>query len=255
MSPSPGLEIVAEKLARRTDITQHDRAAIIALPHTISRLRPSGKLIGEGAHPSHCSFILSGFAFRDKIVRSGARQITAVMLPGDFVDLPHLFLGIADQGVHAMTDLVAACIEAEPLRRLALDHPAVARALWVEASIDAAINREWIVNVGRREAIVRVAHLLCEFALRTARAGLPGDDGFELPMTQEQIGDAVGLTAVHVNRVLRALTEMGLLKREGRFYRSADWKRLQDFADFSPVYLYMEHAELAARQQGSRWAA
>jgi CRP-like cAMP-binding protein len=176
------------------------------------------------------------------------------MMPGDFVDLPHLFLGIADQGVHAMTNLIAASIEAEPLRRLAFDHPAVARALWVEASIDAAIDREWIVNVGRREAIVRVAHLLCEFALRTVRAGLSGGDSFELPMTQEQIGDACGLTAVHVNRVLRSLAEQGLVTRDGRFYGSTDWKRLEDFADFSPLYLHLNAAEPAAEQR-SRWAA
>jgi CRP-like cAMP-binding protein len=254
MPLTPGLDVVAEKLARRTSLTQQDRAAILALPHAITRLKPSGKLVREGAGPKHCSFILSGFAYRDKLVRSGARQITAVMLPGDFVDLPHLFLGIADQGVHAMTDLVAASIETEPLRRLALDHPAVARALWVEASIDAAIDREWIVNVGRREAIVRVAHLICELALRTVRAGLSGGDSFELPMTQEQIGDACGLTAVHVNRVLRALSEQGLVTRDGRFYGSADWKRLEDFADFSPLYLHLDGAEPAAEQR-SRWAA
>jgi CRP-like cAMP-binding protein len=250
----PGLDVVAEKLARRTALTEQDWAAIMRLPHVITHLRPTGRLVREGVCPLHCSFILSGFACRDKIVRSGARQITAVMMPGDFVDLPHLFLGIADQGVHAMTDLVAASIEAEPLRRLALEHPAVAHALWVEASIDAAIDREWIVNVGRREAIVKVAHLLCELALRTVRAGLPGGDSFELPMTQEQIGDAVGLTAVHVNRVLRALTEQGLVTRNGHRYGSPDWKRLEAFADFSPLYLHLDETEPAAEQR-SRWAA
>jgi CRP-like cAMP-binding protein len=252
---TPGLDVVVEKLARRTDLTQQDQAAILALPHAITRFAASGNLVREGVRPSHCSFILSGFAYRDKIVRSGARQITAVMMPGDFVDLPHLFLGIADQGVHALTPLIAASIEAESLRRLALDHPAVARAFWVEASIDAAIDREWIVNVGRREAIVRVAHLLCELSLRTTRAGLSDGDAFEVPMTQEQIGDAVGLTAVHVNRVLRALTDKGLVARDGRFYRSPDWERLEAFADFSPLYLHLDKADPAAVHQKSRWVA
>ena len=252
MPNTPGLEVVAQKLARRTDLTASDLSAIVALPHSITRLAPSGKLVREGEQPSHCSFILSGFACRHKMTRAGARQITAVMLPGDFVDLPHLFLNVVDQGVQAMTHIVAASIEAEPLRRLALDHPAVARALWVEASVDAAIDREWIVNVGRREAVIRVAHLLCELALRTARAGLPIEGGFELPMTQEQIGDAVGLTAVHVNRVLRSLTDQGLITREGRYYGSASWRQLEHFADFSPLYL---HLDPAAADPPSRWAA
>lgn len=255
MPITPGLDVVVQKLARRTDLADSDVTAILALPHAITHLEPSGKLVREGVRPSHCSFILSGFAYRHKLTAAGARQITAVMMPGDFVDLPHLFLDIADHAVHAMTPVVAASIEAEALRRLALDHPAVARALWVEASIDAAIAREWIVNVGRREAIVRVAHLLCEFALRTVRAGLPITDRFDLPMTQEQIGDATGLTAVHVNRVLRSLTEQGLIAREGRHYGSADWKRLERFADFSPLYLHLDSAESAAANPQSRWAA
>jgi CRP-like cAMP-binding protein len=110
--------------------------------------------------------------------------------------------------------------------------------LWIDTLIDASIFREWVVNVGRRNSRARVAHLLCEFSLRMEAAGLASNHHYELPMTQEQLADAVGLTSVHVNRVLKQLGEEGLISRDRRSIVIEDWKRLRETGDFNERYLH-----------------
>src|SRR6185437_9639427 len=134
-----------------------------------------------------------------KVTGNGGRQILSVHMPGEFLDLQNCLLGVADHNVQTLTRAEVAIVAAGALRRLTEAHPLVGRALWIETLIDSAVFREWIVNVGRRDAITRLAHLLCEFSLRLAGAGLASDGCYELPMTQEQLADATGLTAVHVN--------------------------------------------------------
>jgi CRP-like cAMP-binding protein len=122
----------------------------------------------------------------------------------------------------------------------------LARAMWADTLIDASIFREWVVNVGRRTSIARIAHLLCEFALRMKHAGLSSDGVYELPMTQEQLADAVGLTAVHVNRVLKELGRLGLIVRERRSITIPDWEKLRNIGDFNARYLHLDQAQQLA---------
>ena len=112
--------------------------------------------------------------------------------------------------------------------------------MWIDTLIDAAIFREWIVNVGRRDSLSRISHLLCEIALRLEEAGLAKDHTYEMPMTQEQIADCTGLTPVHVNRVLKELGRMGLIDRERRSVSILHWDRLQEIGDFNTRYLHLE---------------
>jgi CRP-like cAMP-binding protein len=112
-------------------------------------------------------------------------------------------------------------------------------AMWYDTLVDGSIFREWIANIGRRDAHTRMAHLLCEFALRLKVAGLGERDSYELPMTQEQLADATGLTPVHVNRTLRALDQEGLISRDKRAVRISDWKRLVAAGDFDSGYLHL----------------
>jgi CRP-like cAMP-binding protein len=123
---------------------------------------------------------------------------------------------------------------------VAEEHPLVARAMWIDTLIDASVFREWIVNVGQRDATSRIAHLLCEFALRLHAAGLSQERSYELPMTQEQIADAVGLTPVHVNRVLQTLGRTNLILREKRAVTILDWDALRDVGDFNSRYLHFQ---------------
>jgi CRP-like cAMP-binding protein len=184
--------------------------------------------------------LLSGYAYRHKVTGDGQRQIMAIHLPGEFLDLQNSFLGVADHNVQALTRCEIAVLPVVALQELAESHPLVGRAMWIDTLIDAAIYREWLVNVGRRNALSRLAHLLCEFALRLEQAGLAGERGYELPMTQEQLADTTGLTSVHVNRVLKELGHRRLIQRNKRAVTILDWAGLQDVGDFSSRYLHIE---------------
>jgi CRP-like cAMP-binding protein len=245
-SKNSPLVSLARKLGSRNQLDDKDVAAILALPYTRRTFEPAAYVVREGEPPKKkCSFIVSGFAFRQKLTAQGARQIVSLHMTGDLLDLQHLFLKRADHNVQALTRLESAEIERDALRALALERPAVGEAMWVDSLIDASIFREWVMNVGRRDARSRIAHLLCEFAARMDAAGLAIDGRYELPMTQEQIGDATGLTSVHVNRTLKSLTADGLVHRDKRYLTFANRERVQAAADFSALYLHLEQGEQA----------
>ncbi|WP_374942336.1 Crp/Fnr family transcriptional regulator [Sphingomonas sp.] len=235
------MSLMVRKLESRGPLDDADRAAIVALPHLRRTYEPSSYLVREG-EPARkfCSFIESGLAYRQKLTANGARQIVSIQMTGDFIDFQHLFLRRADHNVQALTRIETIDIEREALQALSSERPAVGRAMWIDALIDASVFREWVVNVGRRDARTRIAHLLCEVAVRMRAAGLASDGGFELPMTQEQVGDATGLTSVHVNRTLKSLAEDGIITRHGRYIGFADWNRIRQAADFSDLYLHLD---------------
>ncbi len=235
-----GIERMVRRLETRCALSDADRAAIRALPFTFRALEPSSYVVRDGEPPVHCALLLSGFAYRHKVTGAGARQILSVHMPGELLDLQNSFLGVADHNVQALTRVEIASVPVAALERLAEAHPCVARALWIDTLIDSAIFREWIVNVGRRDATTRLAHLLCEFALRLKAAELSRDYRYELPMTQEQLADATGLTAVHVNRVLKELQRVGVITRDRRAVEIVDWDGLAAIGDFSARYLHFE---------------
>ena len=240
MSFDPVLETIITRIESRAVLSEADRTAIRALPYTHRQIEPSTYLVREGTQRTRCAFLLSGFCYRQKLTSDGARQIVSVEIPGDFIDLQHIFLDETDHNVQALTRSNVAEIDAAALRTLALTRPAIGAALWTEMLISASIFREWIVNVGRRDAHSRVGHLLCELAVRLDLATGAKDRLYDLPMTQEQVGDAVGLTPVHVNRVLRALTQRGLISRDRRQIAILNWDALRDASDFNPRYLHLK---------------
>jgi CRP-like cAMP-binding protein len=148
---------------------------------------------------------------------------------------------VADHSVQALTEGEAAMVPRQALRALALERPALAEAFWIDTLIDAAIFREWVVNVGRRDSRARVAHILCELSLRMQTAGLAAGHRYQLPMTQEQLADAVGLTSVHVNRVLKQLAEEGVIRRDRRAIVIEDWRRMRQVGDFNEHYLHQDN--------------
>lgn len=229
-----------EKLELRARLSAADCKAFLALPNTLRTLEPASYVIREGDPPQHCSILISGFAYRQKITADGARQIISLHIPGDMLDLQNLYLKVSDHNVQTLTRAEVVFIQRGDLQRLASAHPAIERAFFIDALIDSSIFREWVVNVGRRNARARVAHVLCEMARRLDAIGMVKDNGYELPITQEQLGDAVGMTAVHVNRTLRGLEEEGLLERSKRNVKFLDWERLRDAADFNERYLHLE---------------
>jgi CRP-like cAMP-binding protein len=240
---------MVQRLERRSSLAQADREALLGLPHNVKKLAAGAHIVRDGDTPDFCTLLLSGFAYRYKITGEGGRQIISLHCAAEFLDLQNSFLGVADHSVQMLTEGELAMIPVGLLQELALTRPAIGRALWIDTLIDASIFREWVVNVGRRDSRARVAHLLCEFSLRLEAAGLAKNHQYELPMTQEQLADAVGLTSVHVNRVLKQLGEEGLIERDRRSIVIVDWKRMREVGDFNERYLH--HDAMGAREEAA----
>jgi len=233
------LRPLVRKLLNWTPLDEDDRSAILALPHSTRKLAIGQYVVREGDVPTHSCLVVQGFAMRHKIVGNGGRQITNIHMPGDMVDLQNSLLRVADHNVQTLTPTTAAFIPRDAIVQLAFARPAVGKALWLDTLVEGSISREWIANVGRRDARTRVAHILCEFAMRLEAVGLGEQCNYELPMTQEQIADTAGLTPVHVNRTLKALDAEGLTRRNRRSVIIEDWKKLTEAGDFNPTYLHL----------------
>ena len=240
---STPLQLLARKLQRHVPLDAADRLQIEALPFKLRPVEASSYLVREGDRPDHCAILVSGFAYRQKLTGEGARQILSLHIPGDALDFQHLFLGVADHNVQSLTRAEIALIPRQSLLDLARSNARIAHAILVWTLIEASIFREWILNVGRRDARTRLAHVLCEFALRLEAQRDAEKYRYELPMTQEQLADVLGLTPVHVNRTLQALEAEGLITRNRRVVTIPDWEKLRDVGDFNARYLHLEPQE------------
>ena len=234
-----------KRLDSRSPLSEADKLALLSLQHSVRKVPAGAHLVRDGEPPEQCALLLTGYAYRYKITGEGARQIVSLHMAGEFVDLQNSFLQISDHSVQTLTEADVALVPMQAIRETTLSNPNIARALWIDTLVDSSIFREWVVNVGRRDSRTRVAHILCEFSLRLEAAGLAKDHRYELPMTQEQLADAVGLTSVHVNRVLRQLGEEGLISRDRRSITIEDWQRLREAGDFNERYLHHDFVAAA----------
>jgi CRP-like cAMP-binding protein len=208
------------------------------LPFARKTYPAAGYLMRQGDRGDALSIVLDGYCYGQKDDGEGKSQIVSLAITGDSIGLEHLYLRTVDHDTRALTAVDVATVPLAVVRQIAARRPAIAQALGVHQAIRHAITREWMVNIGARDGLRRVAHFLCEFAVRSDAAGRPPEDGYELPMSQEQIGQATGLTAVHVNRMLKTLHTAGLVERSWRHVRFADWHGLRDIAGFSTDYLH-----------------
>jgi CRP-like cAMP-binding protein len=238
------LEPMVRKLEYRHRFEADDRAALLALPHKIKVLEQHDYIIRQGDRAEFSCTMLSGFCVRQKIVGNGYRQIVAIQMKGEIVDLQNSLLGTADHSVQMLTAGKIAMIPREEIVRIAFERPAIGKAMWLDTLVDGSIFREWTANIGRRDARSRVAHLLCEFSLRLKLAGLGDHTNYELPMTQEQLADATGLTPVHVNRTIKSLESEGLIDRtSARSITIGDWRKLAYAGDFQSGYLHLRSGD------------
>ena len=228
------------KLQLWMDLDEQDQRAVLTLPHSTKRLGAHQYIVRDGEKPTHSCLLLRGFAYRHKVTGDGGRQIMSIHMKGDVVDLQNSLLRRSDHNVQALTNIEVAYIPVECVRNLAFDRPNVGQAMWYETLVDASIFREWTLNVGRRDARTRTAHMLCEFAMRLKVADLGEQLDYELPMTQDQLADALGLTPVHVNRTLKALEAAELIERTRRSVKIVNWEALAAVGDFDPNYLHLE---------------
>jgi CRP-like cAMP-binding protein len=247
LSTSPLIPML-RKLEHSGVLSDPDREALLALPHILKTIEPRHFTTREGDMPTHSCLLRSGFMYRHKILGDGGRQILSIHMAGDMVDTQGWAVRQADHNVQALTRAEVAFIPQGAIQRLAFERPGIGERIWHDSLVDASIFREWIANIGRRDSKTRLAHLLCEFALRLEGAGLSPSSSWVLPMTQEQLADCTGMTAVHVNRSLRALGEQGLIHRTKRSVTIDDWKRLAAAGDFESSYLHMGEDRLGMVQ-------
>lgn len=210
-------------------------------------LADGAELVAEGDRPPDVRLFLEGWACRYKSFADGRRQILGLLLPGDLFDLNLSLLDAMDHSVVALTPLVLAEIPREAIQNLFAQSPTVALALSRDQLAQFSIQREWTLNVGRRTALERVSHLLCEIFLRLEAIGLTEGRRCTLPLNQSELADATGLSVVHVNRILQQLRSAGLLRLHGRQMELPDLPGLQRLALFNPAYLHQERraADLA----------
>ena len=234
------LQPFLDKLVSRSALGLEDRQAILGLPAHPAQVPTNHDFVRPGERVDHASFVLEGLVGRFGQNRNGARQITAVHIPADMVDLHSVVAPEACSALQALSVSTILRVPHAALRDVARRHPAVAEAFWRECVVDAAVLSEWVVNVGRRDARSRMAHLLCEVACRIESSGRQVGFGFDFPATQAQLGDMLGLTPVHVNRTLKSLGRDNIVTVRARRVEILDWERLAEIGDFDPSYLRID---------------
>lgn len=230
--------ILVRKLESIATLSKAEMRAISDLPIRIRALEARQDIVRDGDRPSHCCLILDGWACRYKLLSEGRRQILSFHLPGDIPDLQSLHLHTMDHSLATMKQATVGFIPHENLRELVADFPGVAALLWRDTLVDAASYREWMTGIGRRQAFERIAHLFCELYLKLQAIGLAGELRCPLPITQTDLADALGLTSVHINRVLKEMRGQAMVAiRSGTLMIEA-WDELLRVSEFDPAYLH-----------------
>lgn len=243
------------KLGRYADLGEADIRALEELTRRPRLKLASGDLIREGARPEAIFLLIEGWAYRYKVLKDGSRQILAYLIPGDLCDIHVFMLREMDHSIGVLGDAQVIAIPPDELMEVMKRHPAIQHALWWGTLVDEATLREWLVNIGQRDAFERIAHLFCELWLRMKVVGLVDEnEQFDLPLTQPEIADTMGLTAVHTNRMLQKLRGDDLIALGKGRLTILDPKRLAAVSGFRPNYLHLSDAEVADRRQPVRLA-
>lgn len=230
------------KLSRRDALSVVEAALLEDMPTQVRAASVGQDLIRERDRPTSSTLLMSGFCGRYNELPDGRRQITSIHVPGDFVDLHSFLLKPMDHGIVALSDCEVAAVPHARLQGFTQEQPHLTRLLWQSTLVDAAIHRQWVVSAGRRSAVEHMAHLICEIALRLKVVDLGDEKGFRLPLTQAVLGDVLGMSSVHINRVLRDLRDRGLATWRGGDVVIDDWAGLTDLAGFDPTYLRLPPA-------------
>jgi CRP-like cAMP-binding protein len=237
--PNHLLQPMITKLESISSLTEEERDAVESLPVRVQALKADHHIIRDGDTATHCCLILEGWAFRYKILGEGKRQIFSFHIGGDIPDLQSLHIPLMDHSLATMTDATVAFIPHEAVRDLTYRFPRVAAVLWRDTLVDAGIFREWMMCMGRRSAYDHLAHLFCELYLKQEAVGLAGEHRCSLPMTQADLGDATGLSNVHINRTLQEMRAKGLITLRSNTLVIQAWDELVRAAEFDESYLHL----------------
>ena len=223
--------------SRRDRLSEDEEEILEGLPRRQKDYKTGSDIIAEGSRPQESCLVLEGFTARAQHLSSGKRQLMAIHIAGDFVDLHAFLLKQMDHGVVALSPCSVVFIPHSSLRTVTETRPHLARMFWLSTVVDAAIQRAWITCLGRRSAIQHLAHLICELYLRLEVVGRAGNGRFEFPITQSELGDLLGLSNVHVNRILQELRATGIIRWRGSTVHIDNFAELIAFAEFDPLYL------------------
>lgn len=233
------------RLQVTTGLSESDRNLLANMPSTVRTFEDGECLFREGDIATRCSVLLSGFLFRQKI--AGTRnQMLGFHVPGDLPDLQTLHLPLMDHDISSSGPATVAFVTHATLKDMLANSRSLTHIFWRETLVDAAIHREWIANLGARDAIVRVAHLICELAARLEVVGLVQQNAFHIPFTQKDMAEACGISTVHINRTLQDLRGRGLISWQAKTITLLNRRELEETADFLPNYLHEHDAKLAA---------
>lgn len=227
-------------LERRDRLSAEEQAIVRGMMGKMRNIAAKQDIIREGERVTDSCLLISGYAARYNILSDGARQISAIHVPGDFLDLHSLLLGRMDHSVTGLTPCEIVLVPHDLLRGLTETHPHLTRLFWLSTLIDAAIHRRWIVTAGGFPAQGQLAHLICELYTRLNVVGLVSDYAFHFPLSQIDLADALGISTVHVNRTIKELRTQGLIQWQGGQMQILDWDRLREIAQFDAAYLDLE---------------
>jgi len=222
-------------------LSSADRAILAEVAaDRVRNFGPRIDIMREGDKPKDVHLILSGWACRYKQLEDGRRQVVSFFLPGDICDLNVFILKEMDHSIGTITSVTIADLTRQFFDEIGAGYPRIATAFWWESLVNAAIQREWTMNLGQRTASERIAHLLCEIFFRLRLAGLTHGEACDFPLTQSDLADATGLSKVHVNRTLQELRSSNLIVLKGKTLVVPDLERLMSAGLFNANYLHMD---------------
>jgi CRP-like cAMP-binding protein len=228
------------KLRARDPISSDEEAFIRASVREVIEVPADRIVVREQQPVDYCTILTSGIAARRKDMRDGRRQFTELHVPGDFTDLHSFTLKYLDHDIVALSRCSFAVVPHERLAYIVKNYPHLAWVYWFGTNLDAAIHREWELSLGSRSAIARMAHLFCELYIRLEIVGLVSDGSYDLPLSQQELGEMLGITSVHTNRTLQQLRKQGSVEFTGGVVTITDLDALKQAAEFNPAYLYLD---------------
>ena len=235
------IEKFLAKLRVRDEVSDAEEAILREMMNPPREVERRTVLVKDHERLTHSIMLLDGLACRFKDLSDGQRQISELQVPGDFVDLHSFTLHRLDHSILTLTPCTIATVHHDKLREITETQPHLTRVLWLMTNIDAAIHREWVLSLGRRNATSHLAHLFCELRARLAVVGMTdAQGGYAMPLNQSELAECLGLSLVHLNRTLQALRKTGLCDLRNGRVTIHDLEGLERLGEFDPVYLVLE---------------
>lgn len=240
MPETSAIHLLSRKLENFAELTEEEKRALYEAAGPVRAYGSHEELIREGEHAGGVAVIVSGFACRHKMLPDGRRQIIGYFLPGDMCDARVFILKKMDHTISTLAPSSVTVLSREAILDITARYPRLTRAFWWNTLVEEAIGRQWLVSIGQRTALERIAHLFCEVYVRLQAVGLATPEGCELPVTQSELADTVALSTVHVNRTLKELRRVGLVSMSSKSLVIHDFAGLRSLAMFDPGYLHLE---------------